>query len=441
MATDFTNLYNAFYSSFLTTANSLPINSLWVVKISDIPTYNSTVKTKEVWDIEKTSSKAETVNSNTKGLIIATGVKVVGDSIDVVRDGIKNTGHIQGLIGNGRTAFPLLNVAFVENNVSFVDYVLRPWQVAVAYNSLKDQTLKTTLDVWFLAKTGPNNPLVERKHVKYYGCCPVSIDEQEYNYSGSDMYKIRTVQFAYSYYELTDANDDLLDLIGAGGLSGLFSTLKNELQRQFGQYSIDNLVSKATTLGQSLLTGTAKGIVTNVAGSISGKINDAIGGITSGILNAGNGIVSNITDKTNAAINGSKNKSGGVSTNSVNKAVGASVDIAKRDSAVGKSTAKYQERYINTDDHTTNVQTIEQQIQNKPAEVSVNTSVNQNDYVSGLSNLSVTEKPLGDPNADVVLSNTKLKYKLVKTNQNDYVKTNTDISYIVRSTNQNDVVK
>lgn len=308
-----TNFYETFYNSFLTTANALPINSMWFVTIDQIP--NPSVLNTILSEYEndrnkhiKTYQKAQEVNRKVKGIIIAQGVKVTGDSIEVSRKGTKNTGYIQGLIGEGRTPFPSLNIAFLENNVSFVDYTLRPWQIAVSHKSLKEQTLKTTISVMFLSRTGPRRPLAKRKVVKYYNCCPININEEEYNYSGADMYRLRQVQFTYSHYTFESVEDTLLDLIktSTGFFGDLVGNLQNELQRQFGannvsQY-INNLTARAATFGQNLLAGTAQNIVSNVAGSIQGRVDGAINQLTGNIANAATQLTGNINQATQNAL-------------------------------------------------------------------------------------------------------------------------------------------
>jgi len=310
---EFSNFYETFYNSFLTTANALPINSMWLVTIDPLPkagTLNRLLMNEDWFeDYNDSITKSQTVQHKTKGILIAQGVKITGDSIEVARKGIKNTGYIQGLVGEGRTPFPVMNISFMENNASFVDYTLRPWQIAVAHRSLKDSSLRqATISVTFLSKTGPRSPLAQRKVVKYYNCCPINIDEEEYNYSGSDMYRLRQIQFAYSRYEVLPVDALLLDLVTQQGgfFSDLVSDLKSELQRQFGannvgQY-INNLTDRAKNFGQNLIAGTAKNIVSNVAGGIQGRIDGAINSIAGDVAQLGTKLTGGITEATKNAL-------------------------------------------------------------------------------------------------------------------------------------------
>jgi hypothetical protein len=256
---DFTNFYEYFHKSFLATANSLPINSMWLVDIQSIPNTSEIIKSKENWDLKRTTdatkSNIMSHQRNSKGIIIAQGVKIVGDEMGVSREGTKNTGLIQGVIGTGRTGFPSLNISFAENNVSFTDYVLRPWMVSVAHNSLKEASLKTNIIVTLFSRTGIGKDIATRKSVIYHNCCPISIDEMEHNYSGSDMLKLRSIQFTYTHYEIIGAQDALLNLIGENGdeLATLHAqdSMEGKEPKSAGKSGSDPKVTSATPYVES----------------------------------------------------------------------------------------------------------------------------------------------------------------------------------------------
>jgi len=455
------SFYEAFYSSFLTTANSLPINSLWVVYIESVPSVrtDTILKAFEGWDVNKTLeiAKQEADSSyRKKGIVIAQGVKNIGDSMGVDRVGYKNTGYIQGLVGTGRVGFPLLNISFMENNVSFTDYVLRPWMIAVSHASLKEFSLKTNIHVWFLSKTGARNDLARRKIVTYYDCCPVSIDEEEYNYSGSDSLKQRQVQFAYSRYEMTDADSALLNLINVGGftsglLGDLGNKLKKELQRQFGannptQY-INNLVDRAKEFGSDLVTGSATQIVTNVAGKVQGRVENAISSVEKDIRSGTNRLVGNITDSLDSAVgNASTSRSNGSSLPSggVNKSIAAQVDTQRRIGANNASFGGYKEKKIKADDSPLYVKSIETEQRGKPAEVDVNKPINQNDVPNTNGSIPTRQitKTATNPNDDTVTLNTKLKYDYKRSDppMNDVRNGSINHEDVVKKIGQNDYV-
>jgi hypothetical protein len=445
------SFYDIFYNSFLTTANSLPINSLWVVFINGIPANISYyVDSYENWSINNTIKASQTEAQRKNGIIIAQGVKIVGDSLDVVRDGVKRTGYVQGLVGEGRTGFPLLNIAFLENNVSFTDYFLRPWQIAVSHESLKQQSLKQDITVWFLSRMGAKKDMKLRKAVVYRKCCPVNIDEQEYNYTGSDLYRLRQVQFAFSTYEVTDADSALLSLININGLNNsLMSTLtdrlKNELQRQFGQYTINNLLDRAKTFGAELITGTATQIVTNVAGKIQDKVEGAITSVESSIRGGATKLVNSVNDVVdNALHNSSTNRSNNnLPTATIDQSVAAQVDTQRRIGANKEAFGGYKEKNIRSNDTPVYLKKIEELQRGKPAEVNVNKSINENDYISDSTSIAFKQNNITEnPNDDTVMLNTKLKYDFKKTNPpiNDVRHGEINHENVIKKINQNDYV-
>ncbi len=322
--------YEAFYNSFLTKANSLPINSLWIVFIESIPgvTIQQTIKRYEKnfnfkdQTITKMFETGKRDATRVKGILFAQGVIHPGESFEVTRVGIKNTGLIQGLIGQGRTGFPTFDVSFLENNLSMVDYVLRPWTVAVAHDSLKNQNLKTNIYVWHLSKMGPNVEFSKRKVFLYKNCCPISIDSQEYNYSGSDVNVKRTVKFAFNHYEIQPCDTALLSLIDDK------LNIKNMIKQAVKQ-TIATAKDKAIDFGQNLVLGTIGNIITNTEGAVTDAIGNAIENVKGTIRQGATGLTNNINDVVNNAIgsltgnnNESSNAVNGIN-NSINDGVGS----------------------------------------------------------------------------------------------------------------------
>ncbi len=222
--TELTNFYDSFLTNFLQTGNGMAANSLWLLFIHTLPStaaINEVVFKQEKYDdIVRPMDAARTISEkpNQKGLVLAQGVVVNGESLNVDRIGVKNTGYIQGMVGMGRTAFPTLDIKILENNISFSDYFIRPWIISVGHKSLKDQNLKSNITVWFLGKTNgfggaeAQNPFL-RKAITYENCSPISIDKCEYNYSGTDMVKERSVSFVYTNYTFTPPDELLLELV------------------------------------------------------------------------------------------------------------------------------------------------------------------------------------------------------------------------------------
>lgn len=428
------NFYDAFYNAFLTTANTLPINSLWVVYMNSVPSniIQDWIEPYEGWknlgNTYNTAKKEGDVKYRKKGIILAQGVKINGESVNIERYGQKETGYVTGLVGKGRTPFPTLKIQFMENNVSFVDFTLRPWMVAVSHASLKNQSLKTDIIVWVLTKAGARVDLAKRKAFIYHNCCPINIDESEHNYTGSEVLRLRSVEFCYTHYTLVEADEALLRLVASSTdmsyLGSLTGKLKNELQRQFGannptQY-INNLIDKAKQFGSDLVTGTATNIVTNVAGSVQGKINSAINGVQTSIIGSANKLTSSITDATNNLLGNTKKSSqNNPPKRSGVTSINAVVDQNKSVLSGSTKLPYYVEKNISRND--TPISTVKNNTEillNKASVVDTNKTISENDTVT---------------------SPIQLKYDLIKPNPIDNIPDTANIKYIFKMVNENDI--
>ena len=312
------SFYKDFYNNLLTTANAPPMNSLWLVFIQDLPAKSFLTKhnIRENSGLNQTwYDKASYESRRPRGIIIAQGVKHVGDGNKFSREGYNNTGLWKGILSNGRNDIEQLQVSFLESNVSFVDYALRPWSVAVAHEGLTNKAvIANNITVWHLSKMGAGANLARRKVIKYHNCFPTSIDSQEYNYSGDDIAVQRQVSFGFSYYTMEDADSALLSLLSYGAQENKFlGFLKDQanqalenLQQQFGannisQY-INNIVERGKSFGTSLVSNTLQGAVSNVAGAVQGAVDGAIRDLTSAGLSAGVNAVNSIADAANEAV-------------------------------------------------------------------------------------------------------------------------------------------
>lgn len=133
--------------------------------------------------------------------LLSRGVSFLGDGINVSRVGVSQIGAHKGLISDGRAELSTVNITFLETNVSFADGVLRPWSVLVGYRSLKDQSLRCDIELYALEKWELTQPFKVRKSLVLKNAVPVSIDAEEYNYTGDKLIE-RQIQFAFDRYEL-----------------------------------------------------------------------------------------------------------------------------------------------------------------------------------------------------------------------------------------------
>lgn len=166
-------------------------------------------------------------------------------------------GLIQGRVGEGRRSnFNDLSITFLDTNRELVEYIIKPWIIAVAHQGLIEDpqldNLKADIKCYFFAKSSPNfqvkrngerlvqtsfypqytnsqnlttQPYVRgsksteymvskaneeqpylRKIITFRGCVPLSIPDKSYNYAG-DMgadEMMTPIKFSYEWYEVQE---------------------------------------------------------------------------------------------------------------------------------------------------------------------------------------------------------------------------------------------
>ncbi len=134
------------------------------------------------------------------GNLYAHRITVPGDSYNVSRKNVDGNGRgeASGLIGTGRAPFDNLMIEFFETNSSFTESVIRPWMMHVAANSIKVNTVKTTIHVAMLAIKNGTNEI--RKSYSFHDCFPIQIGAEGYDQDNGIMY--RPTQFAYNWYSV-----------------------------------------------------------------------------------------------------------------------------------------------------------------------------------------------------------------------------------------------
>ena len=199
-------------------AYSIPLNFQWVLVISAqnrnylkgkikgrVPTLEPVG-----WNI--TDSVNTTWSNETQdviGCIFAQGVEIPGETVNIDHVGItegSKRGFINAPIIMGRSNFAELQVGFLETNRSFVDGVLRPWNILVGHEGLiaSNDSIKANIDIYELAKSGECQPSSIRKHWHFKDCAPTSISPEQKTYEGGSDYPKRQVSFVFNSYYITD---------------------------------------------------------------------------------------------------------------------------------------------------------------------------------------------------------------------------------------------
>lgn len=218
------SLHSGFWEALTKNSDSVALSQLWLCCIDSIRLWdigykmtsllnnyeidswnkehqeaiNSELLGKPNW--EYLDGDKEILKSSGDAYLWVQGISFLPEGIDISRVGPNRTGATKGLISEGRSEHQAVNITFLESNVSFVDGFLRPWAVLNSYKSLKDSSLRCDIEFISLMKWDISKPLKIRKTMLLKNAVPVSIDQEEYNYTGDKIIS-RQVQFAFDRYE------------------------------------------------------------------------------------------------------------------------------------------------------------------------------------------------------------------------------------------------
>ena len=311
--TNFYNLYGTFLSNSLQSFHGISLNDIWLIDID----FNGKNKLLDnIWEVI-VNYESELMGSvmnmpdiltgatNNSHLLLAQGVSVVGDSGTINRVGTTNTGYIQGNVGAGRTPFNTLDLKILENNTSFVDFILRPWMVAVSHASLKESKLKTDITIYALSRQNGfgNSGFIPRKIFNYYDCVPIDVDNMEYNYTGDTAPTLRTVKFAFNRYNINNdlpkfdeyISQNVDEVFPKPGL-GFISQDQNSDVVRVSKPLTDDL--RNTTLGAKVLA--TKPV--NSSGGVFDKFNDMVTSKLNGYARQGVGMAQTAINNTLNAV-------------------------------------------------------------------------------------------------------------------------------------------
>jgi hypothetical protein len=201
-------LHQVFWDRLTKTSNTYALSQLWLVGMdqANLLTILSFLH-KHFEDYEPNWEIVDhifSLNDNwfvgSNYYLLARGVTFPGDSIEVSRTGVGQSGNIKGLIGTHRTDLPMVNITFLETNQSFADLFLRPWAILTGHMSLRETELRMPeIELVCFQKDGFENPLKVRKRVILKDAVPINIDNEEYNYTGDKIID-RQINFAYTKY-------------------------------------------------------------------------------------------------------------------------------------------------------------------------------------------------------------------------------------------------
>ena len=140
--------------------------------------------------------------------VFAEGVTLPSDSVDASTKGVYHAGFQGAATVNKRNDFKTFSVTFTETNASFVDFVIRPWLIAVSHLGFvtrdnRNLNVKALdFDVMYIAKTGSGSKPAYRKGFRFHGVAPISISNFTSRHSNVGLQSY-TVEFIYDSYSVS----------------------------------------------------------------------------------------------------------------------------------------------------------------------------------------------------------------------------------------------
>lgn len=273
--------YGYFLANLLQTSNSVPLKPLWMCFLDDVPDIVAEAQALDLngeagahdLSLGYTGSTSSIDFRGGKAALLAQEVNTPADVYRATRvDGAENMGgFLNGVVGSQREHLPPADIAYLETNYSFTDFVLRPWAIVASYKSLK-ACPKTNITMIQFAKAGTDTQFKPRKIITLHNCCPIDIDSETLVYSSNEA-TIRKVRWHYDSYTIKSGQfigeRDLL-----ASLDRVFNVDLSDLTTQTGrQRTLNTILGSAIGAGK----GIAANFITNLAGDLGGEAEQALG--------------------------------------------------------------------------------------------------------------------------------------------------------------------
>lgn len=207
---------------------SIPSEANFIVKIDDLPYlaienaiqnyYDENAQWGDIRGLRNQLIKFIEEDKKINGRIIfATGVTIPGETLASGRVGPSTNTTIHGNLLSapvikGRSDPNNLSISFIETNISFADYILRPWLFAVSTFGLfggktPSQRVKVNLEVWHIDGFSKNSNST-RKQITYLDCAPISVPDFAYAYGESGNVRVVNTNWTYKSYKITNIDGD-----------------------------------------------------------------------------------------------------------------------------------------------------------------------------------------------------------------------------------------
>lgn len=198
-----------FLSNFLSKpVGSIPRVPIWSVTFDSIPL--DTIKKVNSYetnfiqhiDDQTLSTLCGDVLHTSKGCLYAQGIQLPGDALTSNGEGQQQGGLYREYMNQGRDDLAKIKISFLDTSVSFVEHVIRPWVLMVSFLGMVKRSLeyRTNINVmrWGLG-TEDAQPIVYQQWT-FYGACPISVSNEDIDYTVQSGFIRRDVSFVYQKY-------------------------------------------------------------------------------------------------------------------------------------------------------------------------------------------------------------------------------------------------
>lgn len=157
------------------------------------------------------------------GCAFAQTVGIPPENLGTETVGIPQRGFISAPVIKRRNPFGSLNIEFLETNVSFVDFLIRPWVIQASHYGLvarpvADLDIKTDMFLMNFGRMGVDpashhaaggttgqqanmRGFVLRKMFHFRDCFPINVATERYSYSPESGPDRRDVEFVFTRYQ------------------------------------------------------------------------------------------------------------------------------------------------------------------------------------------------------------------------------------------------
>lgn len=202
-------------------ASSIPKGAQWVVTFETEKGLANTILPAIELAYEREPAIAGKWNTNdaakvilapeyqsTHGCVFCQGISLPGESQRAAPEGINSNGLIRTYVGQGRDAFPILKMSFLDTNISFADSFLRGWALATANFGMlarpknSPKNYRTDVFCFKFTTVSPTETFGITQVMVFKDVCCISVSNEEYNYTIPNGPRLRDAEFVFNSYSI-----------------------------------------------------------------------------------------------------------------------------------------------------------------------------------------------------------------------------------------------